>query len=303
MARRLRWDPLVIRSIELAVCGVLAAAGCVDDVPEAAVSQDIVGGTPLVATDAVVAVEIDGELHCSGVLVSARVVLTAGHCIPPSVDGLSVVAGWNLTEPTLVVAALAATAHPDYDASQSDQDDIGLISLVQDLPVPPLALATASTVAAIDTRSVVTIAGFGRSSDGTAGAKEQGAASIAAITPSTFQLGPSPALTCDGDSGGPMLVPQAGGTAVAGINALSNCTDLAVEQRTDAYAADFIEPFIAAAETHAICADDCEELTGGCSTGGGLGPLAALALLGLARRSPRVSRRASSAFEPLTRSS
>jgi len=62
-------------------------------------------------------------------------------------------------------------------------------------------------------------------------------------------------------------------------------TDLVVDVRTDAYAADFIEPFVAQAETHQICIGGvCDRITGGCSASAGGASWLLLALVALFTR-------------------
>jgi len=234
-----------------------------DDAPtESQVRANIVGGSPEVVTDGVVAVGFGIEPHCSGAVISPHVVVTAAHCIPREVDGFVVVAGWDLGAPSVSVPVHVAIAHPGYDGHDND---LGLIAMQDPLPVPPLALATRAPVAGDE----VTIVGFGRDDAGNAGAKRAGTATIASVAATTLDLAAAPASTCDGDSGGPTL--DAAGQIV-GIHALSNCIDIAVETRPDGYF-DFVEPFIAQAETHQVCIGGvCDgEITGGCSAGGSAG--------------------------------
>lgn len=254
-------------SILVDLIGLLGVSlvGCVDlqdDPAESQLRSNIVGGTSDVVTDGVVAVGFGIEPHCSGAVISPHVVLTAAHCLPRAVDGLVVLAGWDLGAPTVSVPAHVVVTHPSYDGHDND---LGLIALQDPLPVPPLALAATSPVAG----DSVTVVGFGRDETGRAGAKRAGKATIAAVDAHTLDLAGAPALTCDGDSGGPTL--DASGQIV-GIHALSNCLDIAVETRPDGYF-DFVEPFIAQAETHQVCIGGvCDgPITGGCSAGGSAG--------------------------------
>src|SRR5215470_252703 len=112
----------------------VVVAGCAASPQEAAIRDDIVKASPDVTTDGIVAVGFGTEPHCSGALVSPHVVVTAAHCIPGEVDGLLALAGWDLGGPTVSIAAHVAIRHPRYDGRAND---IGLIALVESMPVPP----------------------------------------------------------------------------------------------------------------------------------------------------------------------
>lgn len=252
----------------------------------------IVGGTADVATDAVVALEVDGQLHCSGVVISPSVVVTAAHCIPTTLDGLAVVVGWSLDGPRLELPAIAALAHPSYDGMEHD---IGLVVVADTLPVPPLELATPAAIAALTVGANATVVGFGRASDGTAGMKQLATMHVAAVAATHVDLVAAPGITCDGDSGGPLLITTPAGPRVAAINSLSDCVTRAREQRVDTEQA-----FIAGVE-HPICTGDpCSaDVIGGCSTSG-TGSLASVlsVLAWLARRGRHVVCHPSKGHQP-----
>jgi hypothetical protein len=80
------------------------------------------------------------------------------------------------------------------------------------------------------------------------GLRRQGTLRVTDVSPESFRAGPSPSMSCVGDSGGPVLVQGAeGGEVLVGITASGDvaCRTEAFNVRVEALLADFIEPFLA----------------------------------------------------------
>jgi trypsin len=248
----------------------------------AAPAGAIVGGTPDTVHTNVGLVRFttaDGRFRCSGTLVSARVVLTAGHCTEgPATDVF--VSFDDALQPDPLQPGIApeekarraaryitGTAHPDpqWDGklSFSQQHDQGVVVLdapaaskwpaIRPAPLPPLGLLDANQGALKN--ETFTLVGYGVD----IGAKKaqivnQERRSTTSFLKSvqrevvSFQINPNDAKagggSCFGDSGGGVFL----GAFVLGdssyVNSLS-CNATAGYQRADTpYSRAFVQSFI-----------------------------------------------------------
>jgi MYXO-CTERM domain-containing protein len=315
--------------MEVRIVGVVAAllAGCVlDDGGEPAAElanggQAIVNGAASTAHPAVVALTVrGGGAFCTGTLVSRRVVVTAAHCLPPhvpvSIDQIEIFFGDRIDEPGVRVGVVEAVAHAGWKPELVPHD-IGVLALSADAPVAPVHMVSSGA----DARSGVEVrlVGFGKTVAGGAdsGVKREGSATISRVDPSTIYLGAGAALTCNGDSGGPMFLERDGATVLAGVHSRSDCETVSLNQRLDVELSTFVHPFVARHEglecgADAVCNEDCTidpdcgevgepalpmgEVESGCAAAGGgsAGWLAAglAALLASRRRRPGVTQSA-----------
>jgi len=136
--------------------------------------------------------------HCSAVRVSSRALLTAAHCVEDTPAGLlEIVRGPDALatdqETSRVAAVWLAPADLDLAVIASTTPLAGAPSALRALPVD----ATGMTV---------WILGYGSDGVDAGGIRREGTASIARLDPSSIELVPAPALTCGGDSGGPVLL-------------------------------------------------------------------------------------------------
>jgi secreted trypsin-like serine protease len=224
-----------------------------------AVAAPVRNGQPS-AVPAAVALIADGRLHCSGVLVGERVVLTAGHCARTD---LSIAVGATLDAIEAVATVREAIVHPTFDRGSLAHDLAVLILDEPGLPVRRQAISEWEPAAG----AVVDVVGFGDDGAGV-GVQRAGSATVASSGTLTLALAPGPALPCGGDSGGPVMYQ---GALVALVSRGDpRCDIFAVATRVDR---EFVEPIIEALEP------------GGCSAGQPSW-LAALALLAI-RRSVR----------------
>lgn len=221
-------------------------------------SAPIVGGAA--ATDpAVVGIHtrrtsctgVAPDILCSGTLIAKRVVLTAAHCVEPEVSGVGyeVMFGKSSDDPAATRrVVLTVERHPQFVKS-TYAFDVALLLLGEEGPVEPVALDAAPPVPAIGDR--VRAVGFGVAvRDGTPGIKREGAMRVRSVKDVSFESTPDPAMTCIGDSGGPVFLEgTAGAPALVAVTSSGDvpCKEFARNYRIDSVRP-FIDAFVAKAE-------------------------------------------------------
>jgi len=185
-------------------------------------ARAIVGGTraePPIG-QALVMVLVEGGGACSGVLVTPRAVLTAGHCLPKGRDIRVYAPSPDTPGPPRLIRPVASAVHPGYVqntlGSRRRSIDLALLRLAEALPAPflPVSLAAISAPGAGDR---VIVAGDGLSQEGIASSSgTPRSISLPVVEPygrGTILLWAAPASdtgggACEGDSGGAILEPQ-----------------------------------------------------------------------------------------------
>ena len=209
-------------------------------------AQAIVGGTaapdgryPFTAN-----VAIAGSAGCTGTLVAPTWVVTAGHCA--SATGLAgiplpITLPAGAFEVTLATARTDGTGgerhavrsvrvDPNYAATNGTGSDVALLELTRPSKVTPVRIAAATETGLWEPGDVLTIAGFGVTSEGGSTPARLQEAQVPRVTdagcaaaysdptpvagdafdPDTALCAGLPAGgkdTCQGDSGGPVLAP------------------------------------------------------------------------------------------------
>lgn len=227
---------------------------------------------------------------CTGTLIAPRVVVTAAHCFDRPIP-FAVAFGPSVDMATETRMVSDVQLHPAYDSATGD-NDIAVLVLDRQASAAPVAYAT-TPLATDAVGRTVRIVGFGADDQAVTGQKLEGTSTITEVSSTSFRTGPAPSMSCGGDSGGPVL----DGALLVGLTASGDvgCEQYAVNTDIGAYAADFVDPAVAAAATGdgpdagPACNVDPPPDGGGCRAGGGTSAatlvlVMALGLVGRRRR-------------------
>jgi secreted trypsin-like serine protease len=232
----------------LLLLATLVGIGGCDSDRLASDEQAIIGGTADPGDPAVIGLayrEVScgpdvTYIDCTGTLIAPRVVVTAAHCLgfdPPNVH--QIFFGSSFSAGGALISVVGGRAHPDYDAA-SHANDIAALILETDAPpgITPIAMRT--TALPDLTGTTVKMVGYGITDIAATmtGEKLSGTARVTGVDASEVSMAPSPAMSCHGDSGGPVLADLGNGEELIGVTTHGDpaCAQLGVAQRVDVHA-------------------------------------------------------------------
>lgn len=249
-----------------------------------ALTLGIIGGSPSAAgaDDAVVCITADTLPVCTGVLVGAHTVLSAGHCAWSVGHGVSyfVTVGPDCKHPSQRLAVADMITHPSY-SGEGKPFDLALVKLASDVTgVVPLALSSTALDATI-VGTTLRHVGFGASHESPLdgwGTRRSVSHAVLRLDGDFVWSGDAAANTCSGDSGGPALRDEQGTERVIAIVSDGpDCHSASADARVDV-SRGWIDATLASWEPPAATAP-----AHGCSASSSTLSLA-LALLSVARR-------------------
>jgi secreted trypsin-like serine protease len=245
----------------------LSLAACVGETPghdgarSPIVDGELTAGLPQVVaiTPRRVRCSSDSTVLCSGTLIARDAVLSAAHCFASMRPGLAyeVVIGSAVTPAAARVSVIEVVTHPRFD-EVTRANDVAILWLANPVEeISPLSLPEpTSSEPALGER--VELAGFGATSAGAVpdGAKRVGVGRVATVEAGVVDVDPDPAVSCVGDSGGPLFGADGELVGVASSGD-TGCRDNSVYARVAPTVAGFIEPTLAMGPAERPMGDAC----------------------------------------------
>jgi secreted trypsin-like serine protease len=208
--------------------GLAAVVACSG--PDAGVSsarQAIVAGTPDTGDPAIMEVlgfRGPSGVRCTATLVAPRILLLAAHCFVETqgFDQRFVFPGNNDGNAPSVnnknLLPIKTFVYDQQYTAPRQGHDFAIVVLDAPMAVPPVRINRAP----LDKAQGKTVRYVGYGLDtvgnfGTGGVKRQNSAPLATVSPLLLSIAPNAHGACEGDSGGPLLIDDGQGEAIAGV--------------------------------------------------------------------------------------
>jgi V8-like Glu-specific endopeptidase len=176
-----------------------------------------------------------GSNLCSASFLSAKVLVTAGHCTSEAKVGETKIYVRDETGKLYYTAVTKITTHPNYKLQQTlqgtyVQNDVGVVEIDGNFPFPirPMKIGSIEYLRAAEAN--VTVAGYGLNSN-TGGAQTLRTGTMRATVlnipnfydrDGVYMVPLVNQIVCPGDSGGAVLKGTTSSTTLLAVNSLSN---------------------------------------------------------------------------------